>query len=109
MIKSCGKCKEEKLYSEFNKSKKMEDGYQFYCRSCQSALYKAYAAVKKHEPASVEAQPKVCTHCGLKKPPSQFGKRSMSRDKLNYYCKPCWRIIVYENKRRSASGTKRKA
>lgn len=35
--KVCTKCKEQKLYSEFYKTKKVKDGYQSWCIKCTKA------------------------------------------------------------------------
>ena len=39
-MKTCSDCKEEKDYSEFNKSKNRADGYQHICKKCKSLRYK---------------------------------------------------------------------
>ena len=40
--KHCIKCNQVKLLSEFNKQTKAKDGYQTYCRSCQSGTTKQW-------------------------------------------------------------------
>jgi len=40
--KCCGRCKEEKPLSEFNKNKSKPDGLQNYCRTCQREYEKAH-------------------------------------------------------------------
>lgn len=35
-LKTCGKCKELKLKTEFNKRKRNKDGLQTYCRVCKN-------------------------------------------------------------------------
>lgn len=39
MYKKCSKCKEEKLFSEFNRNKSKKDGYNFNCNSCRRDYY----------------------------------------------------------------------
>jgi hypothetical protein len=39
---------------------------------------------------------KRCTKCNQDRPVSLFTKRSLSRDGLNYWCKPCWLGIELE-------------
>jgi hypothetical protein len=93
-MKKCASCFEEKDYTNFNldQNRKYTDGYQAYCKPCQSAYYKAYNAQMKDAHPKVVVQAKVCLDCGLEKPSSQFGKRAVAPDKLNTYCKPCWSI-----------------
>lgn len=92
-MKKCSRCKQELPLDSFSKDKHNPiDGYQGYCKICQSAYYKGYNAARKAAKAQVVVTSKVCGDCGLKKPASQFGKRSVAPDKLNLYCKPCWRI-----------------
>jgi hypothetical protein len=38
-------------------------------------------------------QSKTCARCNMEKPRSQFGKRVVSIDGLNVYCKSCVRVI----------------
>ena len=40
--KNCRKCEQTLPLSEFNEQKKNTDGYQSYCRPCQSATYKEW-------------------------------------------------------------------
>lgn len=89
-MKNCTKCNTIKPVTEFSMSKATKDGFNSYCRSCQSTYYKAYNAEMKASKPRVVPQSKVCRDCGLEKPISQFGKRSVSPDKHNIYCKPCW-------------------
>jgi hypothetical protein len=49
----------------------------------------------KASKATVVPKPKTCPDCGLEKPISQFGLRSVSPDKHSTYCKPCWRTRSY--------------
>lgn len=91
-MKNCSRCKQLKAVTEFNTTKATNgDGFQNYCKDCHSAYYKAYNASRKDAKAKVVVQSKVCRDCGLEKPISQFGKREISLDKHNIYCKPCWR------------------
>lgn len=39
-MKVCGRCKEEKSESEFNKNARKPDGLQYQCRSCTKTHYK---------------------------------------------------------------------
>lgn len=103
-MKKCASCFQEKQFTEFNTNNNVAGGLQPYCKPCHSAYYKAYnAAMKQAQPRTVP-QSKVCRDCGLEKPISQFGKRSVSPDKHNIYCKPCWRQLSYGYQRKARNG-----
>lgn len=93
-MKQCSKCKTEKLFSEFNAMKKSPDGLQYVCRACQSKYVSKWQQERKAENASEFPTKKLCPDCGLEKPVSQFGKRSLAKDKLMHVCLPCWRITT---------------
>jgi Zn finger protein HypA/HybF involved in hydrogenase expression len=91
-VKKCARCYQDKSYTEFNiDNKNNGDGFQGYCKDCQSAYYKAYNASRTEANAKSHPQSKTCLDCHLDKPISQYGKRAISLDKHNSYCKPCWR------------------
>jgi hypothetical protein len=91
-MKKCNKCKLEKPVTEFHMDKRSKDGFQAYCRSCAKAYFKAWMDNMKASGESIHVESKVCGDCSLEKPRSQFGRHSTRKDKLNSYCKPCWRI-----------------
>lgn len=98
-------CFNEKEITEFNfSSSRYGDGRNSYCKGCQSTYYKAYNAARKAAQPQLVSQSKTCRDCGLDKPIAQFGKRSVSPDKHNIYCKKCWnvRISIAQKKRRAA-------
>jgi hypothetical protein len=105
IVKYCKKCDTTKESSEFNKKK--ESYLQAWCRECYSTYYKAYNALLTASEAKVHVESKVCQDCGLQKPRSQFGKRETSPDKLNTYCKPCWRIRSYNATRKMRLNAKK--
>lgn len=105
IVKYCSKCDQSKEPQEFNK--KGEGYLQAWCRECYSAYYKAYNEVLKASEAKTYVDSKECQDCGLKKPRSQFGHRANSPDKLNTYCKPCWRIRSYNARRKMMLNGKR--
>jgi hypothetical protein len=39
-MKSCSKCKENKLVEEFHKNRRAPDGLEYYCKSCVSVRMK---------------------------------------------------------------------
>lgn len=90
-MKRCGRCKLEKAVTEFNLDKRSKDGFQSYCKACHKAHHKAYRDEIKASPALIHRTSKVCLDCGLEKPRSQFGVKNNSKDKMNSYCKPCWK------------------
>ena len=86
----CGKCLQDKPYTEFIEDDSEKTGWTYYCRSC---LYK-YALMGK----------KVCSICGKKK--SQVHFRNFMRDgrvKTNPRCIPCERLQRLENHRKCIS------
>lgn len=99
IVKYCSKCDQTKEAQEFNK--KVGNSLQAWCRECYSAYYKAYNEVLKASDAKTHVDSKECQDCGLKKPRSQFGHRANSPDKLNTYCKPCWRVRSYNARRKA--------
>lgn len=106
-MKTCSNCKQLKPVTEFNLGKlKYGDGFQNNCKPCQSAYYKAYNASRKAAQPKVVPQSKICRDCHSEKPISQFGKRSVSPDKHNIYCKPCWknRVAISYRKFKSNGG-----
>jgi RNase P subunit RPR2 len=104
-MKKCALCFIEKEIIEFNLSnRKYGDNRSSYCKPCQSAYYKAYNASRKTAQAKVILMAKTCRDCGLEKPISQFGKRALSPDKHNIYCKLCWRKRVAIAQRKMKNG-----
>jgi hypothetical protein len=98
-------CFLEKEVVEFNVSnRKYGDGRSSYCKQCQSNYYKAYNVLMKAAQPKYNIQSKKCRDCNLEKPISQFGKRSISPDKHNIYCKPCWRNRVKIASRKMRDG-----
>lgn len=85
-------CYTEKEVIDFSvNNRKYGDGRSSYCKECQSTYYKTYNEARKAAQPKYDRQSKKCRDCGSEKPISQFGKRSISPDKHNIYCKPCWR------------------
>ena len=79
------------MLSEFNELAHTKDGKQAMCKACYKVYLKAWADRRKDAKAQLVVDAKVCLDCALKKPISQFGKKSVSLDKHNEYCKPCWK------------------
>lgn len=91
-MKKCSACFMEKPITEFYVANHTISGRQSMCIPCYKAYFKQWREQRKEAKAIENPQSKVCQDCGLEKPVSQFGKRSTSKDKLMYVCKPCWRI-----------------
>jgi hypothetical protein len=91
-VKKCSNCFQEKPIVEYYIFNKSKDGRQSMCIPCYKQYYKQWRQNKKESPATSTPQSKVCQHCHLEKPISQFGKRSVSPDKKHYLCLPCHRI-----------------
>ena len=49
MHKKCAKCKEEKLFIDFNKNKSKKDGFATECKSCTKKYNSAYYNINKDE------------------------------------------------------------
>ena len=106
-MKKCAMCFTEKEILQFNlNNRKYGDGRSSYCKECQSTYYKTYNASMKAAQPKYDRQSKKCKDCGLEKPISQFGKRSISPDKHNIYCKSCWRLRVHAATRRMIDAKK---
>lgn len=105
IVKKCARCFQDKSFTEFNiDNKNRGDGFQGYCKPCQSAYYKTYNTARAEAQAKTYPQSKVCLDCRLEKPISQYGKRAISLDKHNSYCKPCWRLRVKAATRKMKNG-----
>lgn len=98
----CNSCFTEKPVTEFYNANNNERGKQYMCIDCYKAYFKNWRKEQVEKPQSEFPQSKVCSDCLVEKPISQFGTRSVSRDKKMSYCKPCWRIRVSKASRRSA-------
>jgi adenine-specific DNA methylase len=89
-MKFCGICNEDKPYEDFNKAnRKYGDGYNSYCRKCQSLYYFARKELRQKNQVYLES--KECSTCKNIKPISEFGKLSTSDDGYNDHCSKCWR------------------
>ena len=101
----CSNCFVEKEVTDFSVSSQTRSR-QYMCKQCQKVYHKAWRASKKAAEATVDVQSKVCYDCRVEKPRSQFGKKSVAKDKLNEYCKPCWRIRTYAAQKKAAANAR---
>jgi hypothetical protein len=91
-MKKCSACFIDKPVTEFYVANHVPSGRQSMCIPCYKAYYKNWREQRKESKPIDFPQSKTCQDCGQNKPVSQFGKRSVSKDKLMYVCKPCWRL-----------------
>jgi hypothetical protein len=61
MDKYCGGCGQTKLFSDFQKNRRMKDGLQTVCRACNLERQRAYAQTEKGRAAHLRAQRKYLT------------------------------------------------
>jgi hypothetical protein len=101
-MKKCIRCNEWKFPLGFSRNAKSKDYLQNYCKPCARQYFKEYTEKRKADGVLVEVTSKVCAECNVEKPVSQFGKRTVSKDGLNSYCKPCWRNYLNRRKARLA-------
>ena len=102
-MKKCGKCNKEKSLQDFGTYKRSPDGRQSYCKNCMTRyMYDYVRARMLNKPQEVPTS-KICLGCKRDLPISQFGVRRASKDHLQQYCKPCWRILVKNSIRKKAN------
>jgi hypothetical protein len=94
-MKKCSSCFVDKALTEFNNAS-ISSGKQSMCKECHKAYQKVWREARKAQQVVLDVQSKVCLHCKSEKPVSQFGKRSVSLDKRNQYCRECWRVMSYK-------------
>ncbi|MFB4320259.1 endonuclease VII domain-containing protein [Actinomadura sp. 21ATH] len=109
--KECRDCGQVKPAAEFWKRKASEDGLALYCKECfglrnaASGRKRAAAQGRVMRPyrrwSAVPEGMKYCPRCQETKAVSEFGRNRAGRSGLGSYCKPCWTIVVAENKRRN--------
>jgi hypothetical protein len=89
-VHKCSSCFTEKPLSEFYEASNKR-GKQYMCIDCYKSYFKTWREEQKQKPQTEFPTAKTCLDCGLEKPISQFGTRSVAKDKKMSYCKPCWR------------------
>ena len=77
--KKCYKCNINKSIDSYNKSQKYSDGYNRYCKDCQSQIINEKDDVKK----------KTCFLCKKSLSPKSFNKNRAMKDGYSLFCKNC--------------------
>lgn len=92
-MKTCCKCKQEKPFSEFPKSKHRKDGLYPNCKPCHKEHNREYRKKLSARSKIEIPKTKVCSHCKTKKPSSKFNKNKSTKSGLNAMCKSCTREV----------------
>jgi very-short-patch-repair endonuclease len=86
--KACRVCKQEKVCTEFYRSKISADGYNIRCKVCQNKISEKSASSRKTT-VEILLQNKTCRKCGIQKSPEEFHKSKASKDGYYSICKIC--------------------
>lgn len=81
--KYCRKCGRVLPLDAFQKSSKLRDGRQTYCRECRNSRAKAQAYPPRTEGS------KKCPRCGSILPVSEFPRNKRRKDGLSSWCNEC--------------------
>ena len=102
--KLCGKCNLKKPKSEFTKSKRTHDGYNYTCKPCQGELtelrmrdnaeyQREYNLIRKkqfdYSDPFYSKNTKVCTKCGIDKPLLAYARDAKGTNGLKCSCNDC--------------------
>lgn len=105
--KTCSKCRETRLLSQFNKDKNSSDGWFSTCKACQKENYnlkfkgntehqkEKYKKSKQLRQLPLPLLPveKKCSVCLTVKSVDQFNKKSTIKDGLMAACRACTKAI----------------
>lgn len=99
-MKTCTKCKIDKVKQSFNKDNRRLDGLTPHCKDCKKAAMKLLRDhYRKTRTIPIEKQ---CSSCKILKPAMEFYKSAYSKSGLGSDCKDCQKVksLVYyaENK-----------
>lgn len=86
MSKTCVKCKITKPLDDFHNDKGKKDGKRNDCKACKNA----HISIDLKAREDVEANGKICAHCKVQKPASEFYDRKQSSDGKIGQCKECY-------------------
>ena len=94
-MKTCRACQQSKSLDDFGTNARSKDGHMARCRACVNASGRARyeewaraAGIPKFIRDADRAS-KVCRHCLVEKPISEFSRRSSTKVAYSNWCKPC--------------------
>tara|TARA_B110000971_G_C19800850_1_gene404207 strand:+ start:118 stop:738 length:621 start_codon:yes stop_codon:yes gene_type:complete len=90
MYKTCTKCENHKILTDFHKLNKGKYGRHSVCKICRSRL-------RKTNSFEVVIKEKICCKCNKKLDSKQFYKNKASKDGLQSYCKVCHKMKISES------------
>jgi len=84
ITKKCTKCKEEKNIGCFNKNKREKDGFQYWCKECQTIYHRENDKKYYQEKRDEILKQKREYYCNHKEEKSAYGKeyRKKNKEKL---------------------------
>lgn len=110
-VKKCRDCGEVKPAGEFWKRKASPDGLALYCKTCfglrNAASYRSKQAVQGNEVRAYRKRMelpegvKYCARCESIKSVEEFGRNRARKSGIAAYCRPCYALVIAENKRRN--------
>jgi hypothetical protein len=96
-VKTCGKCKLEKLVDVFYKNKCKKDGLSGYCKECQSKTAKVFQEKNKARSNVAIPDLKVCSRCEKERASSSFSNNKINDDGLFAWCRDCDAVYKRES------------
>jgi hypothetical protein len=84
-FKTCTRCKESKLLTDYYRGSKTKDGYKSRCKSCTEELRRLARPIKVKEVLTQI----TCPGCKETKPVDEFYTCKARPNGYNVYCKPC--------------------
>ena len=90
MIKKCTHCSKDLLSTDFHKSSKNKDGFQFWCKNCEKSRIRDWSAYRHPRPQpNNPLTHKICATCTLEKPFQDFYKCTRAKIGITHSCKKC--------------------
>jgi hypothetical protein len=101
-LKTCSRCKQEKLIAEFSKDSTQPTGLNYQCKSCRKEINKkSYNKTK-----TTTDTHQICTKCLDTKTIEDFYKDPRSRNGYMRKCKNCHNKICSANNKKRPEATK---
>ncbi|NVI87136.1 endonuclease VII domain-containing protein [Actinomadura sp. BRA 177] len=111
LAKECRDCGQMKPVAEFWNRKASPDGLALYCKECfglrNAAAYRGKQAVEGKEVRAYRKRVqlpegmKYCARCETVKSVDEFGRNRARKSGIAVYCRPCYSVVIAENKRRN--------